>query len=377
MDAMNDPPGPKHAPPAASTTAGTQPVTEQDPGELAPAGPLSLAPMTNGPSASLLARFRQEGERFFFQDGTLAFTDASDRLRAHTNNALVIRTLVALAQDRGWPSIKLSGTHPFRRDAWQRAMQAGVPASGYVPTPDERALAHGPNGPSAQQRDAAQADRAPAEHEQEKARDVIGRLLEHGAAPYRFDGLQRLSYYARLQTSHGERTLWGVDLERAIVESASRVKPGDTVIVRNLGSRPVAIRQQRRNAAGNVVGEHVVETHRNAWEIETSDHVRERRQAAESIRRAGVIQDEIARRHAGVAQAVALLHVARLALEARASADRYSARDRDRILHHLRAALADRIEANGHVPAVMLRERLDHTPRSRPTPERAHEAPSR
>src|SRR5487761_264144 len=44
---------------------------------------------------------------------------------------------------------------------------------------------------------------------------LVGRLTEHGRAPYQFRSGEDLSYYVKLLTSRGERTLWGKDLERA------------------------------------------------------------------------------------------------------------------------------------------------------------------
>ena len=51
-----------------------------------------------------------------------------------------------------------------------------------------------------------------------------GRLVEHGAAPFEHDPQKSDSYFVTLENDKGEqRTLWGVDLERAMKEAA----PGD------------------------------------------------------------------------------------------------------------------------------------------------------
>ena len=57
---------------------------------------------------------------------------------------------------------------------------------------------------------------------------VIGRLKDHGPANYQFRRDEDPSYYVRLLTSRGERTLWGKDLERALRDGETRPKPGDS-----------------------------------------------------------------------------------------------------------------------------------------------------
>ena len=54
-----------------------------------------------------------------------------------------------------------------------------------------------------------------------------------------------MSYYLKLQTAHGECTLWG-----AMVESATAVKVGDTVSIENQASRPVTVKVNRTGFRG-------------------------------------------------------------------------------------------------------------------------------
>jgi len=46
----------------------------------------------------------------------------------------VVRSLVEIAQARGWASITVKGTDEFRRSAWMEAAQAGMKVAGYQPT---------------------------------------------------------------------------------------------------------------------------------------------------------------------------------------------------------------------------------------------------
>jgi hypothetical protein len=195
---------------------------------------------------AVAARFLRIGERYFLPDRSLAFVDAGTRLQVLTHNLEVLHGVVAILMARGWQQVQVTGTPAFRQLLWREATLQGIEVHG-----------HRPDALELQQLTRMRARRAAAA--QRPARDppgtaedgpargegrwpVRGILLAHAAAPYRFDPAQRLSYYARLRTDSGERTLWGTDLERAIVESRSGVQVGDEVVVRPRGARPVTVR---------------------------------------------------------------------------------------------------------------------------------------
>ena len=67
-----------------------------------------------------------------------------------------------------------------------------------------------------------------------------GRLVEHGAAPYEHNRENGGSYYVTLENGKGEqRTLWGVDLERAMTEAAPKI--GERIGLQHTGSVPVRL----------------------------------------------------------------------------------------------------------------------------------------
>lgn len=67
-----------------------------------------------------------------------------------------------------------------------------------------------------------------------------GRLVEHGAAPYEHNPENRASYFATLESDKGERrTVWGVDLERAIAVSGAQ--RGDRIGLEHGGSETVRL----------------------------------------------------------------------------------------------------------------------------------------
>jgi hypothetical protein len=75
---------------------------------------------------------------------------------------------------------------------------------------------------------------------------IEGKFLGHGAARYRFQPTETLSYYARLLTPGGVVTLWGRGLAKAIAQSTTHVRIGDRVAFRRLDQDPQTGRVQWR-----------------------------------------------------------------------------------------------------------------------------------
>ena len=81
-----------------------------------------------------------------------------------------------------------------------------------------------------------------------------GRLVEHGAAPFEHDPQKSGSYFVTLENDKGEqRTLWGVDLERAMKEAAPEI--GERIGLQHEGSTPVTLPDG-------------TQTHRNTWKVQ-------------------------------------------------------------------------------------------------------------
>ena len=67
-----------------------------------------------------------------------------------------------------------------------------------------------------------------------------GILVDHGEAPYENKPENRKSYFVTLETSEGQQnTIWGVDLKRAMKESAAEI--GDRIGLEHKGSQPVTL----------------------------------------------------------------------------------------------------------------------------------------
>ncbi len=84
-------------------------------------------------------RFVQVGHRYHFPDGAHAFTDRGARLVTPSENTEVVKSLIAIADARGWKEITVTGTERFRKEAWAAGSALGLKVRGYTPTEFERA----------------------------------------------------------------------------------------------------------------------------------------------------------------------------------------------------------------------------------------------
>lgn len=90
-------------------------------------------------------RFLKVDNHYYFQDKTHAFTDRGAKLATRGHHPEVIRSLIEVAQARGWDSITVKGSDAFRRSAWMEAAQSGMKVAGYQPSAlDLAELAHRP-----------------------------------------------------------------------------------------------------------------------------------------------------------------------------------------------------------------------------------------
>ena len=155
---------------------------------------------------------------------------------------------------------------------------------------------------------------------------IVGELLSHGEANFRFEELGSRSYSVRLRTQEteqgarrrteeadragrgidgrderrpwspddgGVRILWGADLKRAIEESKSQVKVGQIVAARIVRRERLYLESKQKTSGG------AQPIYRNRWEVETPQFVAQRQKFAravndsyQSARRSGVHDPE-------------------------------------------------------------------------------------
>jgi hypothetical protein len=350
----------------------------------------SAPPRTTASQAvpeEIAKRFVQVKNKYYFPDGARAFTDRGNRITTSSENTEVVRSLVEIAKARSWQEITVRGTERFRKEVWIAASLAGLQVRGYKPTEFEqshlvRNLAREKAGPiePATGADADSVSRgavgeeggtrsSPRTAAADRGGLVVGRLVDHGRAPYQHDPHAGMSYFVKLETSRGDRVIWGVDLERAVKESLTKPEAGDEVGVRSVRQDAVTVKTPTRDAEGQVTGEKSLETHRNRWVIETREFFEARAAAAQRVRDTTVPAREAVRQHPELVGTYLQVHAAELA------AKRFrDPEDRALFVAKVRAALAESVARGEPLPAVRLRERAKgRTPDARerePEPSR-------
>ncbi|MGB0893803.1 MAG: LPD7 domain-containing protein [Parashewanella sp.] len=79
------------------------------------------------------------GKSYFPNRNTaaVAFIDKGSKLQTRLEHSKIIIDLLAIAEHRGWQSIKLKGSQNFKREAWYQAKLKGLDVSGYHPQPQD------------------------------------------------------------------------------------------------------------------------------------------------------------------------------------------------------------------------------------------------
>lgn len=282
---------------------------------------------------ALLKRYLQAQNKYYFRDedkeGLVAFEDKGKRISTEHNDPAVARSMVELAEAKGWSALKVKGTEEFRREVWLQASLRGLQIQGYQPRDVDLAKLQDLQKEEARDKSRNSIERAPEREratpsagpldkeavvdeqraglsqrqltaietikavmrergDSEKAvemaaniaaerfntdRIFVGTVLEHGPAPYEHKEGGEPNYYIKLQTSSGERTVWGVDLDRAV--TAGKANVGDQIALAYQGFKTVTVTVKERDESGKVIGEKEITTNRNSWDVSRLDAVRD------------------------------------------------------------------------------------------------------
>lgn len=324
-------------------------------------------------------RFVQSGKKYFFPDGAPAFVDRGSKLTTQSENTELIRSLVSIAEARGWREITVDGTERFRKEAWFAANAAGIRARGYSPTEFEQArlvrhLGERRDEASPREITGRSSEKRPAKgssQRNEAERDaaprvgrgelITGRLIDHGPARYLHDSQQSESYFVRMEVGGRDREIWGVDLERAFRESLTRPASGEMIGLRAVGRERVTI----RGAAGESE-QNEKTAHRNRWIVEQRDFFASRARAARTFRDEKIEPREAVQRYPELAGSYLQLRAAELTAQRMRDAE-----DQRRFLAMIRGALAESIARGEPLAPVRLREPT--AIRTASTPKRAQE----
>ncbi len=296
-----------------------------------------VAPTTGGVTlldtlmVRLSAQFLFAEGNFYFRDNknTLAFVDTGNSFKTKHNHPEVVQAIVALARAKGWQQLHLDGSPEFLSQSWVEASLIGLKVTGYTPAPldrvklqerialqikDEMAipkmpfigdtkttpnrnteptplLARNNKGEPATisqirfqlhekgitDTAAIDATIAALDTVLQTPRAYVGVLLEHGSAPYKFNADENHSnYYAKLKTSKGEEVVWGVDIKRAMQESAPAI--GEPILLAYQGAKPVKVWTTVKDDTGRVIGQEEITTNRNTWLAQTVQKLHEEAQ---------------------------------------------------------------------------------------------------
>lgn len=280
--------------------------------------------------AKLQEQFWVADNKYFFRDksSSLAFTDNGRSFQTPHSHLEVVQAIAALASAKGWNQLHLQGSQEFKRRAWLEASLMGLKVSGYQvqsidltqlnerlalqkadieQQPKQAPSKHQNMGDAPDpatprsphqglQVDLEQAIRASLNAMGEtnqavvnttlasmsellnRPRAYVGEILEHGPAPYQFNPEEKLtSYFVKLKTAQGIKTVWGVDIGRALAQSAP--KQGETVVLVHQGSEPASIKLAVRNQEGLITGHEEITTKRNAWLVRSLAELHEEAQA--------------------------------------------------------------------------------------------------
>ncbi|TQI77287.1 putative DNA primase/helicase [Serratia fonticola] len=312
---------PEESPQPATTEADTAPDQENGfsftfgrlPGDISPEGPevarINLDELLQGLTS------RQEDRTWVYAlDGEDAFRDYGDRIvmaspQASGNDRMILAALLsAKANQRG--AVEVTGSpefihrtltliadhciqvhlkNPQQREQFEallqaRATEAAAKNGINISTPGQEAVQAPATDTQPAAPDAAtdatwndtasQIPQKVAEpavpemtvFEKETLRTgLTGKLLESGRAPYQFDKANTESFYVQLRTKAGNKTYWGVELEKALEDSGQ--KQGDIVKLQYLGKQPVMVNVPVTNKEGVVTGYERQEKHRNHWSL--------------------------------------------------------------------------------------------------------------
>lgn len=92
-----------------------------------------------------------------------------------------------------------------------------------------------------------------------------GVIVAHGRAKYEWKDDESMNYFVTLKNEHGEKTLWGKDLERAVKDAG--VDTERLVTVRKLGFVDVEVNAPVRDENNKIVRYETIRTKRNEWEV--------------------------------------------------------------------------------------------------------------
>lgn len=324
---------------------------------------------------SIRDNYTRVGSRFHFPDsGDPAFRVSATRTTTRSADPAVIRDILELEAARaGTERLRVRGSVEFRAEAWKQAQLAGIEVRGYRPSELERAQVariieaehrRGQPGSTSPRPSDTVGREQPSYAEESvpgklpprersvdsESRSYRGRFVDHGAARYQHNKNEEMSYYLKIETRSGEKTLWGKDFERAIRQSLSHVKVGDHIVVNHAGESAVTVTARRPDELGNYTRREEVAAIKNRWLVERQDFLKEREELARVVRDPSVSPQQAIQQHPSLAGAYFELQAAKVL-----GRENYKhGADAERFVTRMRNELANEIARGESLPAMRI-----------------------
>lgn len=249
---------------------------------------------------ALLNKYYVVDDKYHFKGNPekVAFEDSGKALKTTIDDKHIAASMVEVAKAKKWETIQVKGSEEFKRNVWLEASMKGMTVKGYEPRDIDLALLNDmkkeqgkevvPNtiekgnerhkekplnekdkvDPTQERREkinnlseqekalltvfdkkmkadgftekqrTASIDVAVEQLNQKKMH--VGKLVDHGAAPYKHDSKNNSSYYATIENSKGEKnTIWAKDLERTLKEQ--NIIKNDDIVLTYKGSNKVEV----------------------------------------------------------------------------------------------------------------------------------------
>lgn len=326
-DKVNPPKEAKEEPKEVNDPVEPKGKKDQDTGDKTPPKTEDEVPKT------LLNKYHLVDHKFHYRNDPdkVAFEDTGKTLKTDTNDKEIARSMVELAEAKKWDTIKVKGTEEFKRTVWLEASLKGMNVKGYEPKdvdiamlndlkkpdqeikntiergedrlkeiPKEKTLEPKPLTQTPEEvrqekiQNLSEKERAlltifdrkmQAENFTEKQRTVsmdqaidklhdkqihVGKLVDHGHAPYKNDPKNDQSYFATLENEKGQKhTLWAKDLERTLREQ--NIIKNDDIVLTYKGSKQVEVDTKEIDPKTGLPTGHRVHTvaNRGKWEAQS------------------------------------------------------------------------------------------------------------
>jgi hypothetical protein len=85
---------------------------------------------------SISANFSRMGGEYHYRDqpGRVAFSDGGERVDTKINDGRIVAAMVDIAEAKGWPALKVTGSKAFKQAAWLEASLRGIEVKGFSPS---------------------------------------------------------------------------------------------------------------------------------------------------------------------------------------------------------------------------------------------------